>query len=172
MSSDATQFRRDFWTRYAELYPDDGVVAGWGRVYSWIPVESADVNVSLAVYPWGTGLWLRGRKGESLSESGPRIQGFKDSFRVALSDAFDGRLGNAPGTEWVDVDGGFDAKRGVRRGRHGQLARYGGVAALHAANLLEGYREEAGSGWQYLENRRPSCWPRRERLEMTVIFTQ
>ena len=111
MSSDATQFRRDFWTRYAELYPDDGVVAGWGRVYSWIPVESVDLNVSLAVYPWGAGLWLRGRKGESLSEAAPRIQAFKDSFRDTLTDTFDGRFQNSPATEWKDVTGGFDAKR-------------------------------------------------------------
>ena len=111
MSSDATQFRRDFWTRYTELYPDDGVVAGWGRVYSWIPVELVDLNVSLAVYPWGVGLWLRGRKGESLAEAAPRIQAFKDSFREALTEAFDGRLTDSPGTEWVDVAGGFDARR-------------------------------------------------------------
>ena len=111
MSSDATQFRRDFWTRYAELYPDDGVVPGWGRVYSWIPVESVGLNVSLAVYPWGAGLWLRGRKGESLAEAAPRIRAFKDSFRDTLTDAFDGRLPNGPETEWIDVAGGFDAKR-------------------------------------------------------------
>ena len=111
MSSDTTQFRRDFWTRYAELYPEDGVVAGWGRVYSWIPVASVDLNVSLAVYPWGVGLWLRGRKGESLSEAAPRIQEFKESFRAALTEAFDGRLPNSPETEWIEVSGGFDAKR-------------------------------------------------------------
>ena len=111
MSSDATQFRRDFWTQYAELYPDDGVVSGWGRVYSWIPVESVGLNVSLAVYPWGVGLWLRGRKGESQADAAPRIQAFKDSFRNTLTDAFDGRFPNNPETEWGNVAGGFDAKR-------------------------------------------------------------
>ena len=110
MSSDATQFRRDFWTKYAELYPEDGVVPGWGRVYFWVPVELAGLNVSLGVYPWGVGLWLRGRKGESLAEAARRIQGFKDSFREVVSDAFDGKVQGNPVTEWIDVSGGFDAK--------------------------------------------------------------
>ncbi len=111
MTTEAIQFRRDFWTRYAELFPDDGISPGWGRAYAWIPADSADLNVSLAVYHWGVGLWLRGRRGESLAESSLRVQAFKESFWRELSDAFDGRLSSDPGTEWGGLEGGFDARR-------------------------------------------------------------
>ena len=111
MTTEAIQFRRDFWTCYAELYPDDGISSGWGRAYAWIPVGSTDLNVSLAVYHWGAGLWLRGKRGESLAESASRVQTFKDSFWEALADAFEGRIADKPRTEWVDLEGGFDALR-------------------------------------------------------------
>lgn len=111
MTTEAIQFRRDFWTRYAEIYPDDGISPGWGRAYAWIPVESADLNVSLAVYHWGAGLWLRGPRGESLTESAPRIQGYKEAFWAALGEAFDGRQASSLGTEWMELEGGFDARR-------------------------------------------------------------
>ena len=111
MTTEAIQFRREFWTQYAELYPDDGVGAGWGRAYAWIPVGFAGLNVSLAVYHWGAGLWLRGGRGESLAESAARVQVYKDAFWDALSETFDGRFPDGPATEWVDLDGGFDARR-------------------------------------------------------------
>ena len=111
MTTEAIQFRRDFWTRYAELYPDDGISPGWGRAYAWIPVGSTGLNVSLDVYHWGAGLWLRGRRGESLAESKSRIHIYKESFWKALNDAFDGRLQDKPATEWEDLEGGFDARR-------------------------------------------------------------
>ena len=111
MTTEAIQFRRDFWTQYAELYPDDGVSAGWGRAYAWIPVGSTGLNVSLAVYNWGAGLWLRGRRGETLAEFASRIHTYKEAFWEALSETFDGRFPDGPGTEWVNLDGGFDARR-------------------------------------------------------------
>ena len=111
MPSDATQFRRDFWTRYAELYPDDGVPSGWGRSYVWIPVESVDLNVSLALLNGAVGLWLRGRKGESWDEAEQRVTPLRESFHNAIGDAFDARSGLTPATEWRNVAGGFDAKR-------------------------------------------------------------
>ena len=111
MTSHAVQFRRDFWTRYAELYPDDGVPAGWGRSYIWVPVESVDLNVSLALLNGAVGLWLRGRKGESSEEAEPRVAPLRDSFQQAVGDAFDGRSSLTPATEWKDAAGGFDAKR-------------------------------------------------------------
>ena len=111
MSTDATQFRRDFWSRYAELYPYDGVPPGWGRSNAWVYVESADLNVSLSVLHWGVGLGLRGRKGESSDEAASRSRLFKDSFQRTLNDIFDGRFQFTPGTEWIDATGGFDARR-------------------------------------------------------------
>ena len=111
MTTEAIQFRRDFWTQYAELYPDDGVSAGWGRAYTWIPVGSTGLNVSLAVYHWGAGLWLRGRRGELLTDSSSRIQVYKEAFWVALNETFDGAFPDGPGTEWADLEGGFDARR-------------------------------------------------------------
>ena len=111
MASDATQFRRDFWTKYAELYPEDGVPSGWGRSNVWVPVESADLNVSLALNRWGVGLWLRGRKGESAGAVEERVIPYRDAFRKAVGDAFAERLKFKPGTEWGEEEGGFDALR-------------------------------------------------------------
>ena len=111
MTTEAIQFRRDFWTQYAQLYPEDGVSAGWGRAYTWIPVGSTGLNVSLAVYHWGAGLWLRGGRGESLTEAASRIQAYKDAFRQALHETFDRRFPGGPGTQWINLEGGFDARR-------------------------------------------------------------
>ena len=111
MPNEATQFRRDFWTCYSELYPDDGVPPGWGRSSAWVYVESGDLNVSLSVLNWGVGLGLRGRKGESNDATAPRVRHFKDSFQRTLNDTFDGRFKFTPGTEWIDAAGGFDARR-------------------------------------------------------------
>ena len=116
MATDATQFRRDFWTKYAELYPDDGVPAGWGRSYVWIPVESVDLNISLAVLNGAVGLWLRGRRGESSEDAEPRIGPIRATFQGAIGDSFNGRLNFQPGTEWNDVAGGFDARREFEAG--------------------------------------------------------
>ena len=111
MTSDAVQFRRDFWTKYAELYPGDGVPSGWGRSNVWVPVESGDLNVSLALSRWGVGLWLRGRKGESAGTVEKRVSSYRDSFREAVGDAFAERLKFKPGTEWDEEEGGLDALR-------------------------------------------------------------
>ena len=106
-----SQFRRDFWTKYAELYPDDGVPSGWGRSNVWIPVESVDLNISMALNRWGVGLWLRGRKGERWDAAEPRVKPLRESFHRTVADAFDGRLNFQPGTSWKDTDEGFDARR-------------------------------------------------------------
>ena len=111
MTTEAIQFRREFWSKYAELYPDDGVSTGWGRAYTWIPAGATGLNVSLAVYHWGAGLWLRGPRGESLAESAPRLREYKDTFWRILGETFDGRFPDGPVTQWVNLDGGFDARR-------------------------------------------------------------
>ena len=111
MTSDAVQFRRDFWTRYAELYPNDGVPAGWGRSHARVTVESAGVHVSLAVVNWGVGVSLRGRQGELPEDEATRLEPFRDSFRKTVGDAFNGRPSLVPATEWTRAAGGFDASR-------------------------------------------------------------
>ena len=111
MSSDATQFRRDFWTRYAELYPEDGVPAGWGRSNVRVTVESANIHISLAVLGWGVGVWLRGKQGELPGKAEARLSPFRDDFQAALAETFEGLRGLSPGTEWVNATGGFDASR-------------------------------------------------------------
>ena len=75
------------------------------------PVGSTGLNVSLAVYHWGAGLWLRGGRGESLTESASRTQAYKDAFWGILNETFNGRFPDGPGTEWANLDGGFDARR-------------------------------------------------------------
>ena len=88
MSSDATQFRRDFWTLYAELYPEDGIPSGWGRSHARITVESSDLHISLAVLGWGVGVWLRGKQGELPGKAAARLSPFQDDFRTTLAEAF------------------------------------------------------------------------------------
>ena len=87
MASDFVQFRRDFWTRYAELYPDDGVPSGWGRSFVWVPVGSADLNVSLYLVHDGVALGLKGRKKESSEDAEPRVRPLRDAFRQAIGEA-------------------------------------------------------------------------------------
>ena len=111
MSSEATQLRRDFWTRYAELYTDDGVPSGWGRSNVWVPVESVDLNISLALNRWGVGLWLRGRKGESYQEAEARLAPLRENFQKTVGEAFAARRGLTPATEWRNSEGDFDAIR-------------------------------------------------------------
>lgn len=110
MPKDDTQFRRDFWTKYAELYPEDGVPAGWGRSFVWVPVESGDFHVSIGVLRWGAAVWLRGRKRESSDTADPRVRPVRDSFRQVVAEAFAGRLQGPPGTQW-EMAGEFDALR-------------------------------------------------------------
>ena len=107
MASDATQFRRDFWTKYAELYPDDGVPSGWGRSHARVPTESAGIDISLAVLNSGVGVALRGHINESSDKVAERAL-FKDSFQKTVGDAFKGL---SPATEWINVAGDFDASR-------------------------------------------------------------
>ena len=111
MTSGAVQFRRDFWTKYAELYPDDGVPAGWGRSNVWVYVEAVDLNISLALCYWGVGLWLRGRKAESYEEAEERRAAFREHFKAEVRDAFRARANLTPITEWENAWGGFDALR-------------------------------------------------------------
>ena len=111
MSSDATQFRRDFWTLYAELYPEDGIPSGWGRSHARITVESSDLHISLAVLGWGVGVWLRGKQGELPGKAAARLSPFQNDFRTTLAETFRGLPGLSPGTEWVNATGGFDASR-------------------------------------------------------------
>ena len=107
MASDATQFRRDFWTKYAELYPDDGVPSGWGRSHARVPTESAGLDISLAVLNLGVGVALRGHINESSDKVAERAL-FKDSFQKTVGDAFKGL---SPVTEWINVAGDLDALR-------------------------------------------------------------
>ena len=111
MTSDAVQFRRDFWTKYAELYPDDGVPLGYGRNDVRIPVESAGINVLLVLANRGVRIGVRGRRGELHEESEPRIASLRESFHQAVGDAFAGRPNLSPLTEWKQAAGGFDARR-------------------------------------------------------------
>ena len=117
MTSDSIQLRRDFWTRYAELYPEDGVPAGWGRSFVWVPVDFTDLNVSLALVQGGVALGLKGRKGESSGEAEPRVRPRRDSFHREIADAFEGRSDiTTPATKWKDVESGFDVRRGFDTG--------------------------------------------------------
>ena len=60
---------------------------------------------------WGIGVGIRGRQGESPDEAEARLSGFRDSFQETVGDAFKGRSGLNPATEWVKAAEGLDASR-------------------------------------------------------------
>ena len=83
-TSKRTQFRHEFWTHYAELYPHDGVSTGHKTSSFWMWIESAELNLSAYVAQNSVGVWLRGKMGEPAAEVRQRIQRWEQSLRSEL----------------------------------------------------------------------------------------
>ncbi len=79
--SELTRFRREFWTRYAEQYPDDGVSAGYGASSFWIAIKSAELTLAPYVAKGAVGVWLRGGRDESPEVVRKRIQRWEQGLR-------------------------------------------------------------------------------------------
>jgi hypothetical protein len=65
--SEIGQFRREFWTCYAERYPEDGVRPGHAGSNTWHRVEGMDHTVSQYLAQGHVGVYLRG--GESRDDA-------------------------------------------------------------------------------------------------------
>ena len=78
--NETRQFRHDFWTFYAQRYPDDGVNVG-ATSNQWVYVEEADLNISLALVRNRVGLFLRGNRGENADVYRERILAYEGTFR-------------------------------------------------------------------------------------------
>lgn len=83
-TSELTRRRRDFWTFYAERYPDDGVPAGYAASSFWCWVESAELNLTPFLAQDAVGVWLRGRRGEAEEAVRERIRPWEPSLRAEL----------------------------------------------------------------------------------------
>ena len=77
--SEIGQFRREFWTYYAERYPEDGVRPGHAGSNTWLRVEGMDHTVSQYLAQGLVGVYLRGGESrddakscEDVTEGGPR----------------------------------------------------------------------------------------------------
>lgn len=56
--SPAGQFRSEFWTYYAERYPNDGVRKGFAGINPDYRVEDTGLKIRRFVAQWGVGLWI------------------------------------------------------------------------------------------------------------------
>ena len=77
--SDIGQFRREFWTYYAERYPEDGVRPGHARSNTWHRLEGMDHTVSQFLAQGHVGVYLRG------GESGDDAKICEDALKADLS---------------------------------------------------------------------------------------
>ncbi len=82
--SELTEFRREFWTYYADRYPNDGVAAGYAASSFWIWIESAELNLSPYLSQRAVGVWLRGRRGEAKTAVRERIRAWERGLRDGL----------------------------------------------------------------------------------------
>ena len=81
--SETGQFRREFWTYYAERHPGD-IQRVRATSNQWVYVEEADLNISLALVRDKVGLFLRGNTGERgetyWERALPSEAAFRDQF--------------------------------------------------------------------------------------------
>ena len=77
--SEIGQFRREFWTHYAERYQEDGVRPGHAGSNTWHRVEGMDHTVSQYLARGLVGVYLRG--GESRDDA----KSCEDALRAELS---------------------------------------------------------------------------------------
>ena len=77
--SEIGQFRREFWTYYAERYPEDGVRPGHAGSNTWHRVEGMDHTVSQYLAQGHVGVYLLG--GESRDDA----KSWEDTLRADLS---------------------------------------------------------------------------------------
>ena len=78
--SEIGQFRREFWTYYAELYPEDGVRPGHAGSNTWHRVEGMDHTVSQYLAQGLVGVYLRG--GESRDDANSCEDALRSELRV------------------------------------------------------------------------------------------
>ena len=84
VGSGRSGFRRQFWTHYANKYPQDGVSAGYAASSFWVWIESAELNLAPYLAKGAVGVWVRGRSGESADEVRERIRPWEKDLRTSL----------------------------------------------------------------------------------------
>jgi hypothetical protein len=91
--SEIGRFRKDFWTAYAERYPDDGISP---TAASSVSYETSDPEMLLSLYlaQGSVGIFMRGMRGVDPERVADRV----DRYKGMLQDRFDIDLGER--TSW------------------------------------------------------------------------
>ena len=85
--SELGQFRRDFWTHFAERRPDaPGLKPGYAGSNVWSPIEGTGLRVVQFLAQDSVGVYLAGNHGEEPEDYLPKIEPHVEALRRALGD--------------------------------------------------------------------------------------
>ena len=85
--SELGQFRRDFWTHFAERRPDaPGLKPGYAGSNAWSPIEGTGLRVVQFLAQDSVGVYLAGNHGEEPEDYLPKIEPHVEALRRALGD--------------------------------------------------------------------------------------
>ena len=83
--SELGQFRRDFWTHFAERRPDaPGLKPGYAGSNVWSPIEGTGLRVVQFLAQDSVGVYLAGNHGEEPEDYLPKIEPHVEALRRAL----------------------------------------------------------------------------------------
>ena len=95
--SESGQFRREFWQRYTDQYPNDGVRAGYAGSNVWHPIADSGILISQYVAAFSVGIYLRSGWNVSNEEGFPHLE----SYAEALHNELEVELGEPSGGWWA-----------------------------------------------------------------------
>ncbi|MDE0220283.1 MAG: hypothetical protein OXJ90_13545 [Spirochaetaceae bacterium] len=105
VGSDRSEFRREFWAHYLKRHPDDGVPPGYAGSSFWVPIKSAELNLSLYLAKGSVGVWVRGRRSEPADKVRERILAWEGDLRDAIGvEIGDGTSGGSFANSHYKVD--------------------------------------------------------------------
>ncbi len=82
--SDVGVFRREYWTHYAERYPDDDIPYNHAASSVWHEVYDKKLIITQFIARSSVGMFLRGRRNEQEEVVLPRVKQYEDAFRDKL----------------------------------------------------------------------------------------
>ena len=95
--SENGQFRREFWQRYTDQYPNDGVRAGYAGSNVWHPIAGTSILIGQYVAAFSVGVYLRSGWNESNEEVFPQLERYAES----LHDELEVELGDSSDSWWA-----------------------------------------------------------------------
>ena len=88
--SEIGRFRKDFWTAYAERYPDDGVSPVATSSF-WLETADPELVLSLYLAQGEVGIFLRGNRGADIDSVADRVERHREAFQSRLNIDLGGR---------------------------------------------------------------------------------